>query len=1263
MSGDKTKILIVFIISVLLLSSIPVITSGSGEKDGYYNDVPSRSSAIMEETGGEFHENFQDDYGVDSLENTTVENGEIVAVYDYHEDFTDYYTDQNLVGVNGWIEHDTFTDGEFTAVNDHPPSSEAPLKSGKVQSQTYSSSYAVLSEEYNISKGSLSFWIFPSGIPSADHMLFEMSLIGNSTTNATDDDKITSMRFRYHGLAYKTDSWKYIASNLAKNWYKIVIEFDCGEKDLDFSLYSYYGSLIATKDNVEFQNDHDSLKRVMFRAGKYYSYQYPYAYINDLKIVESDHNYNTTMKKFDLSDGMSWDRLLIAKRGTPPATVEILNGTGGIIPGFTYDQDRSNFDLSHLNDLGVRSIVLRFTVGFNMLESSNIREYTITWNSTKAFRDPFLGPEKTFYLLGTGIWNGKLQMYPDQYNGVFLSRNIDIPNNCYWDRIIVDSNIGDKQNVLVDIIDPTNNRSIPGYSDLSPEEININNLDSEKYHRIKIRLRMSSGTTNKPSVETLAVTWLPNNNPTIDSFEFTRSLKRSEECKLWIKVSDPEQHPSDLSVSVDYKVPGDDTWSVSNIEPIVYNGSSRRWETVIEYPIDCAVGNYTYRIFVYDELEGMAREIIINATEVKNNVPTAPLFRLSPEFPYTTESVNVELLKESNDVETEYLLYTYIFMINGEEVENARLDNVTDNDGMALHYTYTEKHDEISVMIFTNDGLNCSEVCVLETRVMNSKPEINEDLHPFVFIEEDSSDNSQFNLAEATEDDDDDELIFTSNENDNITVEIGDDGSVDFVPNGDFFGEENITFLIKDGDEVVELNITVVVSPINDPPNGSVVYPSADRRVPIGEYVTLQCEVFDVDTPSENLTVQWKSNNSLVAAGNETRYAWDTAGIYNLDCIISDGEFEVTLESFTIEVFKPDPPYTRDQIDRYYNNSGKAIVYDITDIYGNGENPREGEVAEINITQLTAEWNGDDIVITMELQAPALNSTSLDEGYGDGSWATYNVFIVNDDWSENEFAQDEYNLYGFWDQYDPLHSSYQGENMEIPSYLTYGYVHDIGSPERSGNTITWKISMYDLGDTDFDVENFNLFAVSQYIRSTDGQMTSAYDTAGNGADQHTIVLPPVEKDDGDDGPPVGLIIGIIIIVIVIILAVAGVAIFLIMRRKGSEDDEKEDKEAEGEEQEGPKMPGAPPRILSLPMMNPAMQKMITAPPHQGNNLPPHPGIPANQPAPQAGNPTQVPTQQVVNQGAPSTTTPPQPVQQINSGQTAAAAPNASTPQG
>jgi len=84
---------------------------------------------------------------------------------------------------------------------------------------------------------------------------------------------------------------------------------------------------------------------------------------------------------------------------------------------------------------------------------------------------------------------------------------------------------------------------------------------------------------------------------------------------------------------------------------------------------------------------------------------------------------------------------------------------------------------------------------------------------------EGGTDSTMVNLKNVFYDDDGDELLFTNSGNANITVIIDQgSGGVTFTPQGNWNGQETITFhasdtMLETSDEVI-----VTVVPVNDPP-------------------------------------------------------------------------------------------------------------------------------------------------------------------------------------------------------------------------------------------------------------------------------------------------------------------------------------------------------------------------------------------------------------------------------------------------------------
>jgi parallel beta-helix repeat protein len=183
-----------------------------------------------------------------------------------------------------------------------------------------------------------------------------------------------------------------------------------------------------------------------------------------------------------------------------------------------------------------------------------------------------------------------------------------------------------------------------------------------------------------------------------------------------------------------------------------------------------------------------------------------------------------------------------------------------------------------------------SEVLVGKTRLDQHPPEINNSLRDFK-ITEDTYDNTSIDLYVWFKDPNHDTLNFKSKGQEYITVTIfQNNGTVILEPEHNWNGEETLTFSASDGDKEVNAQVTITVTPVNDPPLQPQIVSFDDGIVlEYGEFLDLEGECQDPDSPyGETLTYVWTSSiDKKLGSGQLLE-----------EIILTHGEHVITMEVF-----------------------------------------------------------------------------------------------------------------------------------------------------------------------------------------------------------------------------------------------------------------------------------------------------------------------------------------------------------------------------
>jgi parallel beta-helix repeat protein len=169
-------------------------------------------------------------------------------------------------------------------------------------------------------------------------------------------------------------------------------------------------------------------------------------------------------------------------------------------------------------------------------------------------------------------------------------------------------------------------------------------------------------------------------------------------------------------------------------------------------------------------------------------------------------------------------------------------------------------------------------------------PEIYNSIADFEILE-DSYDDTSINLYDWFIDINGDPLTFECEGEEHINVIIyQENGTVVLKPEKDWNGNETLTFSASDIEYVIYDNITITITPVNDPPQDAEIISPTDGIL-INEdktnnlnFIAL-CDDPDIDMPDDDLTFNW----------NSSKDGYLGEGIHLTGITLSPGEHIITL--------------------------------------------------------------------------------------------------------------------------------------------------------------------------------------------------------------------------------------------------------------------------------------------------------------------------------------------------------------------------------
>jgi len=832
----------------------------------------------------------------------------------FAEDFESYSNGQNLFGVNGWIA-DTSRGlssslHQFTATTSGPPSSVS-LTFGKIYNPDDKYSY-ILSQRMDITSGILTCWYATDSVDARDSSGM-ISLMKSTSPTPSHDDRVLGLLIRDGGVNYRTtptSSSRVIVSSgiTANTWYRFEVHFNCTTDKASIYIYQRNGDLLGAASEIDLISDADHVGRIELFTNRDVSGHYVTNYWDNIEIWGLTEEKSVTSKVVELPPGMKWTSLAVEKVETQNSgiSVSVLDENDLHIPGFIYDDTESEIDISPLNAIGVNKIKLRGDLTGTVNDSPVLEGWGVEWDGPDSWRDSYLTSLRTSSMTGTEIDMGEIALVHGQNSGTMITEAIDLPANHYWTEMKAELRTGTGYTVQLDILDAATDSEIPGMTGFTGNgflSFDVSPIDPLIFKQVRIRASFTSTGGEVPVMGSLSISWKLNTDPFIGNMTVDPYLFRTESTVVSFDVGDVDQGPETLSVSLEYRSDPESSWENTMLTDPSYNDTTGEWESLFSTDRDTSVGNYSFRLTVTDRLDVSVFTIFRNRTLVRNNIPTVPVIELRPGEPNTQDEIEAVLVSNGTDVETDNLLYDYLWYVNGNIVVQACRYNLTADQVSALSPDYTRKHDTVSCSVRSFDGLDHSVFYDTTISIVNSEPVVLNDWPSVITLYEDTSDSS-LNLSRHLIDPDGDEFDFSCSGNEEIDVGIQSNGTVIITSPGNWSGSENVTFVISDFESSIERNVTITVLPVNDKPE--FVSFTSDRDSGFtSENFEFHIEAIDIDT--EELRYIWMINDQVIDRDldtvdlNWTLDYWTEAEWkskknskdVNVSVIVSDGEFEI----------------------------------------------------------------------------------------------------------------------------------------------------------------------------------------------------------------------------------------------------------------------------------------------------------------------------------------------------------------------------------
>jgi hypothetical protein len=429
----------------------------------------------------------------------------------------------------------------------------------------------------------------------------------------------------------------------------------------------------------------------------------------------------------------------------------------------------------------------------------------------------------------------------------------------------------------------------------------------------------------------------------------TSVVYRMRTVTLWFNATDEYDPPRDLLVLLEHRLNGTTTWKSNLLRPLKLGGEV--WTSEVVTRADTPVGVYDFRASVRDSDNQFSGYVEFpSLLEVMNNLPSAPEVSITPARAVTTSTLQVEIVRAAQDIESSGLSYRYQWYIDGDLKYNLTTD--------FIDASLTRKGQNWSVEVRAFDGED-EGLPGLAWRVIHNAAPVPKDPLPDPEIDEDTVDTNWLNLMGAFEDPDGDPITWSVNpEPLYIEVEIDDaTGQVTLRPNANWNGRENVTFVASDGELHATQTVAVIVQPVNDIPrfvtiNGNPIdQDPMEFTIKQDQVLTLDVLVVDVEdnglvfdtntsfveVDSATGDIRFEPDNDAVGTLHFSLTVWDIVSasekvtvnfkvvVENVNDIMedpritnpSDGDKFLVNQSFLLSAFCSDPDTLHGQVLNY----------------------------------------------------------------------------------------------------------------------------------------------------------------------------------------------------------------------------------------------------------------------------------------------------------------------------------------------------------
>jgi len=475
---------------------------------------------------------------------------------------------------------------------------------------------------------------------------------------------------------------------------------------------------------------------------------------------------------------------------------------------------------------------------------------------------------------------------PDYYSsGILISEVIDGDDSeyfDYWEKVLIHKAEPAGTSVKVTILNGGTGNPIPGYEDLDLTDINISAIRMEGNASLRLRGNFNTSLpSSTPILDKWEIWWKPNTPPVTLSADVSNTVAyRGGSVWVYANATDVEDLESELTPIFEWSTDGA-SWSDTYFNQGSKEFITDYWRVRFIPPIDAALGDYSIRVTFQDLKEDPSQSYAVTGgLEVKNYPPSAPIVKILPTEPTTTDDLVCSMVTESTDLDlgSGEISYKYAWVRNNKLQKAHTWSTVVSN--------FTQRGDTWRCVVTAYDGIDHGQDTVVATVILNTPPLVAFPILDFG-IEEDVPDTTKLDTDTIFLDADGEQLYFKTVGNVHTHFNFLPDGVINITSDLNWYGRETVTITADDGNASASSTFNITVATVNDPPTLQV----EGRKTGLqNKWINLTCTSSDVDDSNFIFSTdvsKFKSNFMI------DQYTGDISFLPNNDDV---GVFEFTVQ-------------------------------------------------------------------------------------------------------------------------------------------------------------------------------------------------------------------------------------------------------------------------------------------------------------------------------------------------------------------------------